>query len=59
MGRRLGGPQSMSERYGIEKNLFPLPGIEPRPSNQVNINIFLLVTKRKPFTKDIIERQMA
>jgi hypothetical protein len=27
-----GGSQSRSGRCGIEKNLLPLPGIEPRPS---------------------------
>jgi hypothetical protein len=32
LDRRLGGPQSRSERYGEEKNLFPLLGIEHRPS---------------------------
>jgi hypothetical protein len=31
--RRLGGPRSRSERCGVEKNLLPLPGIEPRPSS--------------------------
>jgi hypothetical protein len=32
--RRLDGPQSRSERCGVEKNLLPLPGIEPqRPSS--------------------------
>jgi hypothetical protein len=31
--RRLGGPQSRSRRCGIEKNLFPLPEIEPRLSS--------------------------
>jgi hypothetical protein len=29
---RMGGPQSWSRRYGEEKNLLSLPGIEPRPS---------------------------
>jgi hypothetical protein len=29
---RLGGPQSRSGHCGVEKNLLPLPGIEPRPS---------------------------
>jgi hypothetical protein len=33
MDRRLGGPQSRSRRCGDEKNLFPLLGMEPRPSN--------------------------
>jgi hypothetical protein len=27
---RLGGPRSRCGRYGEEKNLLPLPGIEPR-----------------------------
>jgi hypothetical protein len=27
---RLGGHQSWSGHFGNEKNLFPLPGIEPR-----------------------------
>jgi hypothetical protein len=31
--RRLGGPQSQSGRCGVEKNLLPMPGIEPRPSS--------------------------
>jgi hypothetical protein len=29
LDRRLGGPQSQSERYGEDKNLLPLSGIEP------------------------------
>jgi hypothetical protein len=33
LDRRLGGPQSRSGRCGIEKTLFPLPGIEARPSS--------------------------
>jgi hypothetical protein len=33
LDRRLGGPQSRSERYGIEKNLLQL-GFEPWPSSQ-------------------------
>jgi len=28
--RRLGGPQSQSERFGVEKNLLPLPGVKVR-----------------------------
>jgi hypothetical protein len=28
--RRLGGPQSRSERCGVQKHLLPLPGIESR-----------------------------
>jgi hypothetical protein len=31
--RRLGGPQTRSERGGEEKNFHPLPGLEP-PINQ-------------------------
>jgi hypothetical protein len=27
--RRLGGPQSLSERFGEETNLLPLPGFDP------------------------------
>jgi hypothetical protein len=30
---RLGEPQSLSGRYGVAKNLLPLPEIEPRPSS--------------------------
>jgi hypothetical protein len=30
--RRLGGSQSRSGRYGVEKNLLPLPRIDPRLS---------------------------
>jgi hypothetical protein len=30
--RRLGGPQSRSERCGEEKTRLPLPGIEIRPA---------------------------
>jgi hypothetical protein len=30
--RRLCGPQSRSGRCGVENNLLPLPGIEPRPT---------------------------
>jgi hypothetical protein len=33
LGRRLGGPQSRSGSYGVKKNFFSLPGIEPRPSS--------------------------
>jgi hypothetical protein len=29
LGRRLSGPQSRSGHCGIQKSLFPLPGIEP------------------------------
>jgi hypothetical protein len=29
--RRLGGPQSLSGRCGVQNNLLPLPGIEPKP----------------------------
>jgi hypothetical protein len=32
LDKRLGGPQSRSERYG-EKKILPLPGIELRPSS--------------------------
>jgi hypothetical protein len=31
--RKLGGPQSRSERRGVDENLSPLPGIEPQPSS--------------------------
>jgi hypothetical protein len=31
LDKRLGGLQSQSGRCGVEKNLLPLPGIEPRP----------------------------
>jgi hypothetical protein len=34
LDRRLVGPESRSERYRIEKNLIPLPGIEPRSFSQ-------------------------
>jgi hypothetical protein len=30
LGRRLGGPQYRSGRFGEEKFIFPLPGIEPK-----------------------------
>jgi hypothetical protein len=30
---RLGGPKSRSGRCGVQKNLLPLPGIEPQPSS--------------------------
>jgi hypothetical protein len=30
LDRRLGGPKSRSGRCGVEKDLLPLPGIEPR-----------------------------
>jgi hypothetical protein len=33
LDRRLGGPQSRSGRCGVEKDLFPLPRIEKRPSS--------------------------
>jgi hypothetical protein len=33
LDRRLGRPQSLSGSYGEEKNLLPLPEIEPRPSS--------------------------
>jgi hypothetical protein len=32
LDRRLGGPQCLSGRCGLKKNLSPLPGIELRPS---------------------------
>jgi hypothetical protein len=41
LDRRLGGPQSLSASYGIEKNLLPLPVIEPRPSILYLIAILL------------------
>jgi hypothetical protein len=31
--RCLDGPQNQSERYGVGKKFFPLPGIVPRPSS--------------------------
>jgi hypothetical protein len=31
LDRRLGGPQSGSGRFGEEKHLLPLTGIQPRP----------------------------
>jgi hypothetical protein len=34
LDRRLGGPQSRSGRCGEEKNLLPLPGIEPQFLNR-------------------------
>jgi hypothetical protein len=34
LDKRLGGPQYRSGRYGEEINLWPLPGIEPRPSEK-------------------------
>jgi hypothetical protein len=33
LDRRLGGSQSRSGRYGVEKNLLSLPRIEPSPSS--------------------------
>jgi hypothetical protein len=33
LDRSLGRPQSRSERFGEEKNLLPLPGIESQPSS--------------------------
>jgi hypothetical protein len=36
---RLGGLQSESGCCGIEKNLLPLPGIEPQPSSPESIII--------------------
>jgi hypothetical protein len=33
IGQGLGGPQSWSGHCGLEKNLLPLPGIEPGPSS--------------------------
>jgi len=30
LNKRLGGPESGSERFGDEKNLLLLPGFEPR-----------------------------
>jgi hypothetical protein len=37
--RRLGGPQSRSGRCGVEKNLLPLPGIDPRLSISLPVAI--------------------
>jgi hypothetical protein len=33
VNRRLGEPQSRSGPYGVEKNILPLPRIEPRPTS--------------------------
>jgi hypothetical protein len=33
LDRRQGGPNSWSQRFGVEKNLLLLPGIEPWPSS--------------------------
>jgi hypothetical protein len=37
--RRLGGPQSRSGSYEVEKNILALPENEPRPSNQQPVTI--------------------
>jgi hypothetical protein len=37
--RRLDGPQNQSERCGVDKNSFPLPGIDPRPSSPKSVAI--------------------
>jgi hypothetical protein len=39
LDRRLCGPQSRSERCGVEKDLLPLPGTEPRPSGPHTVAI--------------------
>jgi hypothetical protein len=39
LDRRLFGPQILSRRCGIDKNLLPMPGIEPRPSSSRSITI--------------------
>jgi hypothetical protein len=39
VGRRLGGPQNLSGRCGVEKNVFPSPGIEPRPCSPYHVAI--------------------
>jgi hypothetical protein len=39
LDRRLGGPHGQSGCCGVEKNLLPLLGIEPRPSNPQPIAI--------------------
>jgi hypothetical protein len=36
LDRRLGGAQSRSGRRGKQKNLLPLPVVEPRPSSPVS-----------------------
>ena len=37
LNRRLGGPQSWSGRFGEEKNLLPLPGIEPHITQSLHL----------------------
>jgi hypothetical protein len=39
LDRVLGGPQSRSGRRGIDTNILPLPGIEPRPSSPYPVAI--------------------
>jgi hypothetical protein len=39
--RRLGGPQSPSERFGEEENTFPVPGFEPRTVQSGSIVVIL------------------
>jgi hypothetical protein len=46
LDRRLGGPQSQSGHYKVEKNLLPLLGIEL--SYQAPILYLLLLLKQRP-----------
>jgi hypothetical protein len=47
MKRRLGGPQSRSERFGVENNFLPLPGFEPRiQSKEYSIKLYYSVLYR-------------
>jgi hypothetical protein len=39
LGRRLDGPQSQPGRCGLEKNLLPLPGIEPQASSPLHVAV--------------------
>jgi hypothetical protein len=45
LDRRLGGPQSRSGRSGEEKNLLPLPEIEPRLSSPVPVAVLTYCTR--------------
>jgi hypothetical protein len=45
--RRLGGSQSRSGRYGEERNLLPLPGIEPQFLNRSAHSLIAILTQQE------------
>lgn len=50
LNRKLRGPQSQSQRFGKEKNLFPLPGIEPQSVGRPVCSLDTTPTKQPQLT---------